>query len=110
MDDALRAPAGLPWITMMPLSTAPTFAHNLHSLHHYEKKSLQTKIQGRKPRNAPARSGQRRSLWGLDARSLVERDALAGTLRSAIPPMPGYWLTPLHYLPLGATGNGALAA
>lgn len=45
MDDALRAPAGLPWITMMPLSTAPTFAHNLHSLHHYEKKSLQTKIQ-----------------------------------------------------------------
>ena len=68
------------------------------------------KPQGRKPRNAPARSGQRRSLWGLDARSLVERDALAGTLRSTIPPMPGYWLTPLHYLPLGATGNGALAA
>jgi hypothetical protein len=36
VDDALRAPAGLPWITMTTLSTAPTFYHNLHSLHHYE--------------------------------------------------------------------------
>jgi hypothetical protein len=65
MDDALRAPAGLPWITMTPLSTAPTFAHNLHSLHHYEKEPLKAKIQGRKPRNGPVQLAQQRWLWGL---------------------------------------------
>jgi hypothetical protein len=48
MDDALRAPAGWRWITITALSIAPTFAHNLHSRHHYEYKPLKTKIQGRK--------------------------------------------------------------
>ncbi len=40
--------------------------------------------RGRKPRNAPARSGQRRSLWGLDARSRVERGSPAGASASTV--------------------------
>ena len=68
------------------------------------------KPQGRKPRNAPARSGQRRSLWGLDVRSRAEGDDLGGTSHSAMAAMPGGWMTLLHYLALDVAGNGAFAA
>ncbi len=110
MDDALRAPAAWRWITITPLSTAPTFAHNLHSRHHYEYKPLKPKIQGRKPRNGPVRLVQQRWLWGLLAFSRAERRESTGTSHSDVLPMPGEGMVIGDSLGGGAVGIGLIAA
>jgi hypothetical protein len=56
------------------------------------------------------RLGQRISLWGLHARSRVERDDLAGTSHSDVVQIPGSDMVAPNFLVMGTAGNGVIAA